>query len=141
MSGMSEDYREHLEAGLQPHGVRERYYFVARPGQPYNRLVDISSTVEEKIAAIVECRSKGGGNSGSMLRSRLAREGKRLPVLGDDDQTADREYVRRFLLGENRRLGAQHGVSYAEAFYYTAQRIPDEKSELEEYIKENAVPL
>jgi LmbE family N-acetylglucosaminyl deacetylase len=141
MSGMAEDYPEHVEAGLQPHSVRERYYFVARPGQPYNRVVDIGSTIEQRIAALVECKSQGGGNSGSILRARLAKEGKRLPILGNDDQTADQEYVRRFMLGECKKLGESYGLAYAEAFYYTDQRTPEGKSELDNYIKENAVPI
>lgn len=141
MSGMGEDYPEHLEGGLRPHGVKERYYFVARPGQPYNRVVDISSTIEQRIAAIVECRSQGGGDSGSKLRAKLAREGKHLPILGNDDQTADREYVRRFMISECKKLGEQYGLDYAEAFYYTDQRTPEGQSELDNYIKENAVPL
>jgi LmbE family N-acetylglucosaminyl deacetylase len=141
MSGMGEDYPEHLEAGLRPHSVKERYYFVARPGQPYNRVVDISSTVEQRIAAMVECRSQGGGDSGSKLRARLAKEGKHLPILGNDDQTADREYVRRFMLGECKKLGEKQGLAYAEAFYYTDQRTPEGQPELDNYIRENAVPL
>jgi LmbE family N-acetylglucosaminyl deacetylase len=141
MSGMAEDYPEHREAGLQPHSVKERYYFVARPGQPYNLVVDVGSTIEQKIAAMVECRSQGGGNSGSLLRARLAKEGKRLPILGNDDGTADREYVRRFMLGECRKLGERHGLAYAEAFYYTDHRTPEGQPELENYIRENAVPI
>ncbi len=141
MSGMSNDYPEHFEAGLQPHKVTERYYFVARPGQPYNRVVDIGSSIETKIAAIVECRSQGGGNSGSKLRAQLAKEGKRLPLLGNDDLTADREYIRQFLLDEYKSIGRAHGLEYAEAFFYTDERVQEGQTELEEYIKQNAVPI
>ncbi len=141
MSAMPVDYPEHAEAGIQPHGVKERYYFVARPGQPYNRVVDVGSSIEQKISSMVECRSQGGGNDGSLLRARLANEGKRLPILGNDDQTADREYVRHFMLGEFKDLGKPHGLAYAEAFYYTDQRAPVVPLELDKYIKENAVPL
>ena len=91
MAGMPNDYHEHLEAGIQPHKVLERYYFYARPGQPFNRVVDVSAHIQKKLDAIVECRSKGGGNLGSQLRNRLAAQGKRLPLLGNDDRTADRE--------------------------------------------------
>jgi LmbE family N-acetylglucosaminyl deacetylase len=141
MSGMSNDYPEHLEAGLQPHGVKERYYFVARPGQPYNRVVDISSTIDRKIAAIVECKSQGGGDDGSKLKAKLAKEGKRLPILGSDDETANRGYVRHFLIGEYEELGKKHGLKYAEAFYYTDQRTRQGQADLEKYIEENAVPV
>ena len=141
MSGMSHDYPEQMEAGIQPHRVTERYYFVARSGQPYNRVVDISSTIEEKIASIVECKTQGGGNSGSKLKARLAAEGRRLPILGKDDRTADREYVRHFLLDGYRKLGAEHGLKYAEAFHYLDQRAREGAAELEKYLRENAVPL
>ncbi|MCE5250174.1 PIG-L family deacetylase [bacterium] len=141
MSAMGNDYPEHMEAGLQPHLVSERYYFVGRPGQPHNRVVDISAHIEKKIASLVECRSQGGGNSGSLLRAQLAKQGKRLPVFGNDDATADREYVRHFMLDDDRKLGKQYGVEYAEGFYYIDLRSPEGKSAVDKYIEKNAVPL
>jgi len=141
MAGMGNDYPEHMEAGLRPHGVKERYYFVARSGQPYNRVVDISSTIEQKIAAIVECKSQGGGNDGSKLKAKLAREGKRLLILGDDDRTADREYIRHFMIGEDKKLGEQHGLGYAEAFFYTDRREAKGQSNIDKYVEENAMPI
>ncbi len=139
MSGMANDYPEHMEAGLKPHGVTERYYFVGRSGQPFNRVVDISSTIEQKIQAIAECKSQGGGNRGSLLRARLARQGKRLPILGNDDETADREYVRHFFITEYENLGNEYGLEYAEQFYYIDQRKSEGKSEVEKYIEKYAV--
>jgi LmbE family N-acetylglucosaminyl deacetylase len=140
MAGMPNDFPEHVEAGHRPHTVRERYYFCARPGQPFNRVIDIGSHIEKKIDAIVECRSQGGGNSGSELRTRLAKQGKRLPLLGDDDRTADREYVRQFLLGDSREHGKEYGLQYAERFYYIDQR-PPARSEVDQYVEQNAKPL
>ena len=141
MSAMGNDYPEHVEAGVRPCGVKERYYFVGRQGQPFNRVVDISSTIDVKIAALTECKTQGGGNSGSLLRARLAREGKRLPVLGDDDQTADREYVRQFVVSEYKKLGEQYGCAYAEPFYYLDHRVLQTETEVDDYVKKNAVPL
>lgn len=140
MAGMANDYEEHAEAGVQPHPVRERYYFHARPGQTFNRVVDITAHVERKIDGIVECRSQGGGNLGSQLRARLAREGKRLDLLGDDDRTADREYVRQFLLDEEREYGRPLGLAFAERFYYIDQR-PPEMTKVEEYVAKHAKSL
>jgi LmbE family N-acetylglucosaminyl deacetylase len=140
MCGMPNDFHEHLEAGFQPHPVRERYYFYARPGQVFNRVVDIGSHIEKKIDAIVECRSQGGGNLGSQLRARLAREGKRLPLLGDDDRTADREYVRQFLLDDDREYAKAHNLAFAERFYYIDQRRPPQ-SKVDDYVARHAVPL
>lgn len=140
MCGIETDYHEHVEAGIQPHPVEERYYFHARPGQPFNRVVDITPYIEKKIASIVECKSQGGGNFGSQLRARLTKEGKRLPLLGNDDQTADREYVRQFLLEREREYGREYGIEFAERFYYIDQR-PPAKSKVDEYVERNAVPL
>jgi LmbE family N-acetylglucosaminyl deacetylase len=140
MSAMPNDYPEHMEAGLQPCQVRERYYFYGRPGQPYNRVVDIAAHIEKKIDGIVECRSQGGGNLGSQLRARLAAQGKRLPLLGRDDRTADREYVREFLLDDDREYGRAHELAFAERFYYIDQRRPA-VSKVEDYVAKHAVAL
>jgi LmbE family N-acetylglucosaminyl deacetylase len=140
MTGMPNDYPEHGEAGFPSHTVKERYYFYGRPGQTFNRVVDISSHIEKKIDGIVECRSQGGGNSGSLLRSRLAAQGKRLPILGNDDRTADREYIRHFMLDDEIEQGKPHGLSYAERYYYIDQR-GSEIAKVEEYVSKNAVAL
>jgi LmbE family N-acetylglucosaminyl deacetylase len=140
MSAMPNDYPEHMEAGIQPCKILERYYFYARPGQTYNRVVDIGAHVDKKIDGIVECRSQGGGNRGSQLRARLAAQGKRLPLLGNDDRTADREYVRQFLLDDDREYGKPHQLAFAERFYYIDQRQP-ETTKVEEYVTKNAVTL
>lgn len=108
---------------------------MARPGQPCNRVVDVSITIEQKIVSLVECKPQGGGNSGSQLRSRLAKEGRRLPLLGDKDETAIREYVRNFFLSESKKVGREHGLEYVEAFYYTDQQTPQGQSELDRYIE------
>jgi len=137
MAGMSKDYPEHFAAGLKPKSVRERYYF-ARGPQLVNRVVDISKTIETKIDCIVANKAQGpGGNNGARLRRRLAEKGLRLPELGGDDETANREYVRLFLLEANRELGRRYGVEYAEAFHYIGPR----ESRVESYVAEHAVPL
>ena len=140
MCGMPNDFHEHMEAGIQPHPVRERYYFHLRPGQAFNRVIDIGPHIDKKIASLVECRSQGGGNFGSLLRARLASEGKRLPLLGNDDRTADREYVRQFLLDDEREYAKAHNLAFAERFYYVDQR-QLAKSKVDEYVEKNAVPL
>jgi len=140
MAGMPNDYAEHAEAGIEPHAVKERYYFYARPGQTFNRAVDTSAHIERKIDAIVECRSQGGGNLGSRLRARLAREGKRLDLLGTDDRTADREYVRQFLLDDDREYGRALGLAFAERFYYIDQRAQT-VSKVEEFVAKHARTL
>jgi LmbE family N-acetylglucosaminyl deacetylase len=140
MAGIENDYHEQLEAGLRPHDVLERYYFYGRPGQAYNRVIDITAHIDKKIDAIVECRSQGGGNLGSELRAGLAKQGKRLPLLGNDDRTADRAYARQFLLDADREYGQPHKLAYAERFYYIDQRRA-RRSAVDDYVAKNAVSL
>jgi hypothetical protein len=135
MAGMTKDYPEHFAAGLKPQRVTERYYF-ARGPQLVNRVVDTSGFVEKKIDVMLANRAQGpAGEAGTRLRQRLAAEGLRLPLFGDDDQAANRAYVREFLLRRDRELGKRYGVEYAEAFHY----IGPEESAVEEYVKRNAV--
>ena len=68
-----------------------------------------------------------------------AKRGEKLPLLGDDDVTADRSYIREFLLARRRALGQKHGVQYAEAFHHIGGGAAG--SAVEEYIKKNAVPV
>lgn len=139
MAGMDKDYPEHFAAGLEPHAVTERYYWVARRGQPFNRVVDVTPTIETKVAAISVNKSQGpGGSSGSALKAALARRNLRLPELDGDNETADRQYIRRFVLAPDRDLGQKYGLEYAEPFYYFG---PDKVSDVEEYVRRNAVPL
>ncbi len=50
-------YPAHLADGLAPHLVRERYFYgEALPGA--NRIVDTSSTIDTKLAAVAEHRSQ-----------------------------------------------------------------------------------
>jgi LmbE family N-acetylglucosaminyl deacetylase len=140
MAASDSDFQEHLEAGFGPQSVPERYYFHAHPDQVFNRVVDIGPHVEKKINAIVECQSQGGGARGGELRARLAKEGKRLPLLGSDDRTANREYVRQFLLDEHRDYGRRHNLQYAERFLYVDRR-PPAKTKVDEYVARNAVGI
>jgi len=140
MAGRLNDYPEHFAAGLEPKSVREKYYF-ARGPQLVNRIVDITDTVEEKINANLANKAKGpSGEKGTLLRAQLAEKGLRLPLLGDDNETANREYTRQFLLSRNRVLGRQHGLEYAEAFHYVTG-LSEENPEVDAYVQQHAVPL
>src|SRR5215831_4267943 len=137
MAGRAHDYPEQFAAGLAPHAVGEKYYYARRPES--NRVVDVSGVLEQIIDANRANRSKGpAGSHGSQLRAELARRGQKLPLLGDDDVAADRNYIQEFILLRSRALGQKHGVQYAEAFHYIggASRL----SGVEEYVKKNAVP-
>lgn len=136
MAGGSKDYPEHFAAGLSPHSVREKYYF-ARFQQRVNRVVDIADQVERKIDLNLENKAQGpAGEHGARLRAGLEAKGQRLPLLGGDDVTANRNYIREFVLRRDREIGARHGLAYAEQFHY----IGPEQNQLEEYIKQNAIP-
>ncbi len=143
MAGRVHDYPEQLAAGLEARAVTDKYYYVRHPD--ITRVVDISGTIEKKIDANLCNVAKGpGGHHGSKLRAELARQGKKLPLLGDDDLTADRNYIREFVLAGNRELGKKYGVQYAEAFHYVgpaAATVGGSGSTVDRYVKQNAVPL
>lgn len=147
MAGSSRDYVEQLEGGLKPHGVSEKYYF-ARGPQLINRIVDISGSIDRKVECNrVNVTQGPAGENGSRLRARLAAQKRRLPILGDDDETANRQYIKHVVLdldspglrgvASDRELGRRYGFEWAEGFHY----IGPPPSRLEQYIAENAVAL
>jgi len=143
MAGRDKDYPEHFAAGLKPHAVSEKYYYGRWDPRSdlvidwtINRIVDISPYVEKKVDGLIENRAQGpAGESGARLRRRLAARGLKLPVLGDDDDTANRAFIREFVLRFNRALGQRHGLAYAEPYFY----IGPEPDIVEEYVRQHAV--
>jgi hypothetical protein len=77
------------------------------------------------------------------LRAELASRNQRLPLLGDDDVIADRNYIREFVLARSRELGKQYGMEYAEAFHYVSPGASgaDRDARIDDYVKKHAVPL
>jgi hypothetical protein len=117
--------------------VREKYYY-ARGPQLVNRVVDISSTIDQKVDTNVANVTQGpAGENGAALRARLAKQNLRLPLLGDNDDTANRAYIKHLVLEHDAELGKKYGLAYAEGFHY----IGPERSRLDDYIKKNAVPI
>lgn len=136
MAGRDHDYPEQFAAGLKPHAVQEKYYYARRP--EITRVVDISAVADLKVEANRANRAKGpAGQHGSKLRADLAKKNQRLPLLGDDDLTADRNYIKEFVLDRDRELGRKFGVQYAEAFHYIGPATPPR---VEDYIRQHAVP-
>ena len=137
MSRSEWDYPEHFKAGLTPHGPEDKYYF-ARGPQLVNRVVDTSDYIDAKVHCNLANVTQGpAGDQGARLRRRLADQRRRLPILGDDDDSANRGYTQHIALRRDRLRGMAHGLSYAELFHYSP---PDDSYE-EDYVRENAVPL
>ena len=131
------DYPEHFKAGLKPHGPGEKYYF-ARGPQLVNRIVDISPHIDQKVWVNMANVTQGpAGNQGARLRRTLAQKGRKLPLLGADDETANRQYTKTFALARDRLRGQAHGLEYAEYFHY----IPPDESDVDEYVAQHSVPL
>jgi len=143
MSGGGKDYPEHFKAGIKPKGVREKYYH-ARGTQYVNCVVDISSHIDGKIRSNIANQAQGpAGNRGVRLREQLRKQGKKLPILEGDDFTANYNYVKEFLLEDEKAIGKQFGFEYAEAFHYIGPKTnpPGYTPYREQYIEKNAVPL
>ena len=153
MAGMGTDYPEHLDAGLQPHRPKERYYFSRMP-QRINRIVDISNYIDIKAEANLQNTTKGPASNhpGKRLWERLAKEGKKLPILGDETM-ADINYMKNFVFDidsrrlnftteSNRIIGERYGLEWAEQFHYIRDLESDnlEDNKLEQYIKTHAIP-
>jgi LmbE family N-acetylglucosaminyl deacetylase len=144
MAGGAKDYPEHYKAGLKPVSVREKYYFSRAPQGHHltNRIVDISSYIDAKVWANVANRGKGPARDyGARLRQQLARQGKKLKLLGDNDESADFGYVKQFLMEDWRQMGAMFGgLAYAEAFRYIGPE-PEYQDEIMKYANEHATRL
>lgn len=137
MAASEWDYPEHFKAGLKPHGPQEKYYF-ARGPQLVNRVVDIGPYIDQKVYANMANVTQGpAGETGARLRQKLAGQGRKLPLLGDDDETANRQYTKEFALAYDRIRGQAHGLEYAEYFHY----IPPDESDLDDYIRKHSVAL
>jgi LmbE family N-acetylglucosaminyl deacetylase len=149
MAGMSTDYPEQLDAGLEPHSPKEVYYY-ARTPQRANRIVDITNYIDKKVEVNMLNVTKGpaGNGKGKALKERLAREGKKLALLGDNDSMADFNYIKNFVFDidsrrlnfsniSNKELGEKYGLGWAERFHYVNSVTPNR---LEQYVKEKAIP-
>ncbi|MGO9966947.1 MAG: PIG-L deacetylase family protein [Bryobacteraceae bacterium] len=135
MAGGGKDFPEHFEAGLKPHGVREKYYFARGPQQLVNRVVDIGATLDAKRVAIHACRTMLTNMVKGVNASLAARKLKMPEFSGSEDEAID-GYIKAEFERRDAETGRKHGLAYAEEFHYIA---PDPG--LEEYVSKRAVPF
>ncbi len=129
-------YPEHLLQGLQPHFVIEKFYYgdypPETPLQPLATLdgiekrgfchvvVDVSNTIEVKLAALAEHRSQMSFLVEEMLRQ-AASVHPAGPVLQEAMSRASADpaaAMARFLRAQAAGIGQRTGVNYGEAFRY-----------------------
>ncbi|MES3016656.1 MAG: PIG-L family deacetylase [Bacteroidota bacterium] len=138
------DYPEHFDV-VKPHLVQERYYF-ARGPQMVNRVVDIGKYIDKKVESNVVIKTQGpGGDAGAHLRKSLAEQGKTLPILGDNDDTANASFVKNFVLDidsefhravpSDKEVARKYGLEWAEQFHYFAKP----ESKIGDFVNKNAV--
>jgi LmbE family N-acetylglucosaminyl deacetylase len=134
MSGGHLDMPEHFAAGLKPHSVSEKYYF-ARGPQLVNRVVDITPTLETKLACLRACRTMMT-HMIKDLNATLAERKLRLPALSSADDAAIEEFTKVSLETNDRAVGRKYGLEYGEAFHHIG---PDQL--MNDYISRHTVPL
>lgn len=107
---------EHLEQGLQPHFVTEKYYYSEEPSR-FNKIIDISATFDTKVAAMaahasqVEFLVQGIFNEANLAGVDLK------AALGEkaDDKLA---LLRMGMQMAAAKIAAVQGLELAEAFHY-----------------------
>jgi len=107
---------EHLAEGLQPHFVLEKYFYAENPSGA-NKIVDVTDTMEKKLAALAEHKTQMTFLFEDVVRqARLA--GLNLEaMLGEaiqDPLTA----ISWALKAQAASIGQRTGVQFGEAFRY-----------------------
>jgi len=150
MAGGRADYPEQLDAGLQPHSPKVRYYYSRTPKRA-NRIVDISGYIDKKVEINMLNVTKGpaGQGSGKRLQEKLAAEGKRLAILEENGKSPDHNWVKHFVFDidarrlnfsqvSNRKLGQKYGLEWAEWYHYISDLDDGTPNNLEKYVQANA---
>lgn len=108
---------EHLEQGLEPHQVSEKYFYSEHLPST-NKVVDISATLETKLAALAEHRSQMEFLVEDVVRqARLAGLDLKavMGAAAEDPLTA----IRWAMQMQASETGQRIGATYGEAFRYT----------------------
>ena len=107
---------EHLEEGLEPHRVREWYWY-SKANWQTNKLVDTTDYIERKLQALYAYRSQmvltvdeflGEARAAGVDEARLA----------GIDPTQYEPLIEMGVRASDARFGAEMGCAYAEAFRY-----------------------
>lgn len=110
-------YPEHMDEGLKPHFVVEKYFYTPDPGGA-NKIVDITDTIEKKVAAMAEHKSQVRFLVEEVVQQvRLVGLDLRA-ILGPmvEDPVAAMAWTLR---SEAAQIGQRAGFAYGEAFRYT----------------------
>jgi hypothetical protein len=97
--------------------------------------VDIAPTIDQKMECIRSCRTMIE-HMVKDLNDSLATRKLRIPALAGNGQQAANAFIQTSFQARDRQIGSKYGLAYAEEFHYIG---PDRS--LEEYIRQNAVPL
>lgn len=107
---------EHLEQGLQPHFVVEKYFYSEHLPST-NRVIDVSATMDLKLKALAEHKSQVTFLvEGVVRQARLA--GLDVEALLGGMASEPMAAMEWALRAEAAEVGARIGVAYGEAFRY-----------------------
>jgi LmbE family N-acetylglucosaminyl deacetylase len=141
MAGGEHDYPEHFDAGLKPWAVIEKYYY-SRFGHMINRVVDISSTIDIKVEALLANHTHAL-NMMNSVKTQLAQQGLMLPALNKKDDDVLREFVNITFKCRDAQVGEKYGLQYAEEYHYIGPNspFPISPNPLGDYVRKNAIQL
>ncbi len=106
---------EHLQAGLEPHGAFERWYF-GRQVTKVTTIIDIASVLERKIEAAL-CHQTMLRNYANQLRLQASTGGWNLGMLDEIARGGDlRPLMEMLIRGAAREAGQRNGLEAAEEF-------------------------
>ncbi len=113
---------EHLEEGLEPHRVTEWYWYSKARWQT-NKLVDISDTMDQKLAALYAYACQMILTLDEFLDQARA-AGVDEAQLAHIDPNDYEPWIDAGVRAIHSKLGAEIGVDYAEAFRYERVEAP-----------------
>jgi len=108
---------EHLEQGLEPHFVVEKYWF-SDDASIFNRVIDTSATLDVKLAALAEHKSQMKFLVEDVLRQATLAGLDAASMLGEavNDPMAALAWA---MQAQAAQIGQRIGVQFGEAFRYT----------------------